>query len=215
MQKTQDSNPAMTGSNRTLLIGAGAAIALIVGVTVWNARERADGPARATNPAGGETIPDPQAPAPANAEPAYADIWAGRAPPSPRRQADGSRSLLTGTPEQREEAKKAYEQLGRDLEKAHVSQPVDAAWKGAAETSMRNIQEGDALKSTGFTPQDFRSDCRSRSCRISATFDTAVDAQDWATMFTTMTGSDFRSARYVTVPTADGKTEIRIYGNRR
>jgi len=206
----------MTGSNRTLLIGAGAAIALIVGVTVWNARERAGGPARGTDPAGGATTTAPQATAAASAEPAYADIWAGRAPPpSPRRQADGSMSLLTGTPEQREQAKKAYEKLGRDLEKAHASQPVDAAWKGAAETSMRNIQEGDALKATGFTPQDFRSDCRSSSCRISATFDTAADAQDWATMFTTMTGSDFRSARYVTTQTADGKTEIRIYGNRR
>lgn len=206
----------MKGSNRTLLAGAGAAIALIVGVTVWNARDRSGDPVKGhdtAQPTDASTDPASEGGAP---QPAYADIWAGRAPPpAPKRRADGSISLLTGTPEQREEAKRAYEQLGRDLENAHSRQPVDAAWKGAAETSMRNIQEGDALKSTGFTPQDFRSDCRSQSCRISATFDSAVDAQDWATMFTTMTGSDFRSARYVTVPTADGKIEIRIYGNRR
>ena len=206
----------MAGSNRPLLIGAGAAIVLIVGITVWNARDRAQpatGGAEGSSPA---TTAAPQPADAANAPPAYADIWAGRAaPPGPKRRADGSVSLLSGTPEERERAKQAYEQLARDLENAHARQPVDPAWKGRAETSMQAIQEGEALKATGFAPREFRSDCRSQSCRISATFDSSVDAQDWATMFTAMTGSDFRTARYVTVPTADGKTEIRIYGTRR
>ena len=202
----------MTAPNRILLIGAAAAIALIVGVTVWNSRDRT---AAGADPAAGAANPPPAA-ASANAEPNYADIWAGKArPPAPTRRADGSISPLTGTPEQREQAKKAYEQLGRDLERAHASQAVDAAWAGAAETSLRGIQEGDSLQSTGFEPQEFRSDCRTSSCRITATFDSAADAQDWATMFTTMTGSNFRSARYVTNPLPDGRTEVRIYGNRR
>lgn len=206
----------MARSNRFVLVGAGAVIALIVGITAWNARQRAGasaGDAQIASPGTAQSRPDADA---AGAEPAYADIWAGRAaPPAPQRRADGSVSLLAGTPEQRERAKQAYEQLARELEEAHTRQPVDAAWKGAAETSMQAIRDGEALKGTGFSPAEFRTDCRSRSCRISATFDSAVDAQDWATMFTTMTGSDFRSARYVAVPTADGRTEIRIYGNRR
>lgn len=120
-----------------------------------------------------------------------------------------------GGPEEQERAKRAYEELGRNLEAAHRKQPVDAAWKGKAETAMREIHDGDSLKGTGFVPQDFDSDCRSSSCRISATFDTVVDAQDWATLFTTMAGSEFRSARYVTNRRPDGRTEVRIYGNRR
>lgn len=205
----------MAKSNRVVLLGAGAAIALIVGVTVWNARERPTvatpaGPGQAATVAvEGDAASAPQ-------QPAYADIWAGRAlPPIPRRGADGKPGLLTGTPEDRERARRAYQELGRTLEDAHRKQPVDAAWKGEAETAMRGIQEGDALKGTGFEPQEFASDCRSSSCRISATFDSMVDAQDWATMFTTMTGSQFRSARYVTTRLPDGRTEVRIYGNRR
>ena len=203
----------MAVSNRTLLTGAGAAVALIVGITVWNARDRAAAP-DATS-AGAVPADAPAANRPAASEPSYADIWAGRATPPPQRRADGSVGLLMGGPEERERAKAAYARLASDLEKAHREQPVDAGWKGETETSLRAIQEGDSLKATGFTPQEFSSDCRSRSCRITATFDSIVDAQDWATMFTTMTGEDFRSARYVTVPTPDGKTEVRIYGNRR
>ncbi len=206
----------MANPNRTLLIGASALIALIVGITAWNARSRADStpPAELSAETAKDASTSPGASGVVDAP--LADVWAGRArPPAPKRQPDGKPSLLLGSPEERERAKREYEQLARNLEDAHRKEPVDAAWKGTAETSMRAIQEGEALKATGFTPNEFRSDCRSRSCRISATFDNTVDAQDWATMFTTMTGADFRSARYVTMPTADGKTEIRIYGNRR
>lgn len=203
------SNPS-----RPLLIGACTVIALIVGVTVWNANKQA--PAEPDLPETQDTNIKSAAQN-AKPEPAMRDVWAGRAPPParPARQHDGTRSLLLGSAEDRERAKREYEQLAKDLEAAHRREPVDAAWKGAAETSMSNIAKGEELKSTGFEPTDFRSDCRSRSCRISATFDNVTDAQDWATVFTTMTGSDFRSARYVTSTTADGKTEIRIYGNRR
>ena len=204
----------MAGSNRTLLIGAGAAIALIVGVTFWTARQRSDSLVQGKSSATTAASEPGKAAAPADVP--LADVWAGRAPPPlPKRAADGTPSLIMGGPEERARAKREYEQLARSLEESHRKQPVDPAWKGATETSMQAIQEGEALKATGFSPQEFRSDCRSSSCRVSATFDSIADAQDWATMFTTMTGSDFRSARYVTVPTADGKTEIRIYGNRR
>ena len=205
----------MVGSNRMLLACASAAVALIVGITFWSARDRpTQYPSDASTV---HEIPQPVTMREAStADPSYADVWAGRArPPMPKRGTDGKLGLLMGGPEERARAKREYEQLASKLEEAHRKQPIDAAWKGVAETSMRNIQDGEALKTTGFTPQDFRSDCRSQSCRISATFDRGADAQDWATMFTTMTGAEFRSARYVTLPTADGKTEIRIYGNRR
>lgn len=202
--------------NRTLLIGAIAMVALILGVTAWKARHRTGSVQPAEAPVAEMTDASTSPGASGVVDAPLADVWAGRAPPPvPKRQVDGKPSLLFGGPEERERAKREYEQLARNLEEAHRKEPVDAAWKGAAETSMRSISEGEALKSTGFGPAEFRSDCRSRSCRISATFDNTADAQDWATMFTTMTGSDFRSARYVTVPTADGRTEIRIYGNRR
>lgn len=203
------SNPS-----RSLLIGACIVIALIVGVTVWNANKQAPAVADPSQAAMGIEANSADL---ASSDPALRDVWAGRVqpPPRPARQHDGTRSLLLGSAEDRERAKREYEQLGKDLESAHQRQPVDAAWKGATERSMSNIAQGEALESTGFKPADFRSDCRSQSCRISATFDNAADAQDWATMFTTMSGSDFRSARYVTSTTADGKTEIRIYGNRR
>jgi hypothetical protein len=50
---------------------------------------------------------------------------------------------------------------------------------------------------------------------VTATFPDPQAAQDWATMFTAMTGSTFQSARFVTVPTPDGGVEVRIYGTRR
>lgn len=200
----------MPVSKPLLPIAAVVLIGLIVGVTVWKSRQAQSPDSTAV----AQPTVDSGESAPAQEVP-LADIWAGRARPQVRTDASGGRLLMGGSEQDRARAKREYDALAANLEAAHRSEPIDAAWKGVAETSMRSIAGGDALKQTGFAPQDFASDCRSRSCRVTAVFDTAADAQDWATMFTTMTGSDFRSARYVTVPTADGKTEVRIYGNRR
>jgi hypothetical protein len=72
-----------------------------------------------------------------------------------------------------------------------------------------------ALARTGMSPEGVQTDCRSSTCRVTATFPDAQSAQDWATMYTAMTGSTFQSARFVTVPTPDGGIEVRIYGTRR
>lgn len=203
----------MAGSNRTLLVGAVAIVAIIAGITAWNARQHPSDPAM--------ELADQGTSAPALTQPSSTDIGVSNKP-SVRsqlnarvaRDANGKISLL-GSPKDREKAKRDAAQMIKDLENAHRNQPIDAAWKGLTETSMREIAAGEAMTATGLTPQDLQSDCRSRSCRISATFNNATDAQDWATFFTTMTGSEFRSVRHVTSQAGDGKTEIKIYGDRR
>lgn len=202
------------GSNQKLAIFAGAAIVLIVGVTVWNARERDRGVAA---PATGAPPADAR-PAVDDAADAASRGAQGRpATPSPSMASggDGARSLLLGDPKDRERARREYENLAQDLERAHTQQEVDAAWKGKTEASLATIAANDSLQDSGIAPKGVRTDCRSSSCRVSAEFGKPGDADDWATMFITMTGKEFRSVRYVTVPTADGGTEVRIYGTRR
>lgn len=199
-------------TNRNLGIAVGAIIVLIVGVTFWKTRERpaaTELPSASGDPTPARTVQSAQG------EPPPRDVGAGRAQPDAGAGPDGKRSLLMGTPEDRERARREYENLGRDLERAHASQPVDAAWKSKTEASLADIAEGEGLQQSGIAPAGMRTDCRSSSCRVSAEFDKSSDAQDWATMFVTMTGDQFRTARFVTTQTPDGKTEIRIYGTRR
>jgi hypothetical protein len=202
--------------NRGILLAAVAAIALILGVTYWRSiRTPEAAPVAAVDSRAGDgtAATGTDASGAGDPEPAFRDVWAGRAMP-PRLGEDGKPSLL-GTEEDRARARQEYAALARDLEENHASQPVDAAWKGPAEATLGRAVESDALARTGMSPEDVRTDCRSSSCKVTATFPDPQAAQDWATMFTAMTGSTFQSARFVTVPTPGGGVEVRIYGTRR
>lgn len=197
------------GSNRKLVIAAIAAIVLIVGITIWQAR----GPGSPEADAGNAQDPAPRG---ADEDLARSSDATGAAPsrraamPAP----SAVQGMLGGNMDP-EEARRKQDELAQDLEAAHNAQPVDAAWKGKTEARMTEIAANEGLRESGIAPDGLRADCRSSSCRVSAEFGKPGDADDWATMFITMTGKEFQRVRYVTVPTADGGTEVRIYGTRR
>jgi hypothetical protein len=64
-------------------------------------------------------------------------------------------------------------------------------------------------------PDGLKTDCRSSTCRISGTFNSNSDAEQWGMLLVTGAGKTFRQTRTVVVPTGDGKYELRIYGVRR
>lgn len=126
----------------------------------------------------------------------------------------GSQSLL-GPPTDPAKLKAEREALLAQLESAHAAEPVDAAWAGQAEPALSDLAARPEMAVAGFKPDQYKADCRSRSCRITATFDDADDARDWGEMLITGSGKVFNQSRLLVVPTADGRQEVRIFGSRR
>jgi hypothetical protein len=101
------------------------------------------------------------------------------------------------------------------LESQHAAEPVDPDWKREAEAALEDITASDTIAVTGIAPDTYRADCRSRLCRVSATFTASGDAEDWQNMFVTMTGNTFRQTRMHVIQTAPGAYTLEIYGARR
>lgn len=201
-------------SNVKLVVATALVIGAIVMVTWWKSAQRDTDAMSAAS-----TEPPTAGLAPAatdgmSATPAKRDVWSDGAVPRIPASANDRRSVL-GNPEQRARAQEEYARLVGDLERTHTQQAVDPTWKAPTEATLSKIAEDDALLSSGIAPEAVRADCRSSTCRVSADFGSPADAQDWAVLFTAMTGKDFRKVRYVTVPQPSGGVEVRIYGNRR
>lgn len=112
-------------------------------------------------------------------------------------------------------AQQVQEQQLAQLESQHRAERVEAGWKAQAESALSDIATSRDLEMSGIAPSTYASDCRSSTCRTSATFSTHGDAQDWGTMFLTMSGTTVRQARLMVLPNADGTYELRVYGTRR
>jgi hypothetical protein len=201
--------------NRAPLFVAIAVMSVVAGLTWWQ-RPPAQGE---TTTQGGsdpglESSPQESGGSePPNAAPPLRDVWAGRAPVPAGDRKLGTR--LGGTAEERERAAGEYARLAADLERTHSQQPVDAAWKARAERELEQVARDGALEKAALAARALQTDCRSSSCRVSASFDSRSNAEDWALLFSTMTGSQFRAARYVTVQADDGSVQLRLYGQRR
>ena len=102
-----------------------------------------------------------------------------------------------------------------EFERQHRAEPVDAAWAGKAEPTLAKILTNDGIVVSGLAPEDYRADCRSQTCRVSATFKTHGDAEDWGSMYITLTGDTFQQTKSMVIPKPDGTAELRIYGYRR
>jgi hypothetical protein len=143
-----------------------------------------------------------------NPQPRGAALPARAVPPT------DSRSLFA--PERDpEELRAERDQIVRDLEAAHRNQRVDPAWAPRAERQLSEILDDSGIKASTLAPVSFRNECRSNSCRISAEFTSAADAEDWSMMFITSSGGTFQQTRSMLLPLPDGRTEARIYGTRR
>lgn len=112
-------------------------------------------------------------------------------------------------------AKQQRERMLGELEAQHRAEPVDAAWAARTEHALADIAGSDVMTTTGIAARDYAADCRSSTCRITASFKSAGDAQDWGTFFVTGTGDAIRQAKLMIVPGPDGAAEVRVYGVRR
>ena len=101
------------------------------------------------------------------------------------------------------------------LAAAHRAEAIDAAWSSRAQHELMDLASGSAIAQTGLAPQSFDSDCRSRTCKVSAAFADYNDAQDWANFFLTGSGATFAQAELFVDRGANGKTNVLIFGARR
>lgn len=125
--------------------------------------------------------------------------------------------LLGLTAEDQDPAREARDRdaLLRTLESEHARETIDAAWAGPAEARLLSDVKNPAMLATGLRPKSIDTDCRSRSCRIDASFGSSGDAEDWATFYLTSVGTTLSQSRLVVLPQPDGSTRIRIYGGRK
>jgi len=107
------------------------------------------------------------------------------------------------------------EQAVAQMESSHRAEPLDAAWSAASEQSFTVATSTPVMAAAGFKPQDVSTDCRSRTCRVSARFSSALDAQDWADRLVTQMGATIANARVAVLPQSDGSYEVRVFGARK
>lgn len=111
--------------------------------------------------------------------------------------------------------RKDRERMAAELELGHRAEPVDAKWAGRAEPALDELAASPELAAAGLRPAGLATDCRAVTCRISATFDSAVDAEQWGILLATGTGKTFRQTKSVVLPAGSGGYELRMYGVRR
>ena len=92
---------------------------------------------------------------------------------------------------------------------------MDPVWAGQAEPALGKLASSPDIAVSGIEPKSFVADCRSATCKLSGTFDSSSDAEQWGMLLATGTGKTFRQTRTVVLPTSDGKYELRVYGVRR
>jgi hypothetical protein len=151
---------------------------------------------------------------------ATATTDAASSPASPRRRgpSPAAQKILDAYAEAAMDPAKARQQRERmlaELEAQHRAEPVDAAWAARTEHALADIARSEVMTSTGIAARDYAADCRSSTCRISASFKSASDAEDWGTFFVTGTGDAIRQAKLMIVPGPGGTAEVRVYGVRR
>jgi hypothetical protein len=105
--------------------------------------------------------------------------------------------------------------LMAEIDHLHQAEPIDAAWSAQAETAVLTTTTQPLMAQSGLKPQDFDTDCHSKTCKISARFAESTDAQSWATMMVTELAGTMSQARVAVTQLPDGSSEVRIYGSRK
>jgi hypothetical protein len=106
------------------------------------------------------------------------------------------------------------ERLMAEIDRQHQAESIDASWSAQAETAVLSTSINPLMSQSGLKPQDFDTDCRSSTCRISAKFTQSTDAESWATMMVTEMAGTMSQARMAIKQLPDGSSEVRIYGVR-
>lgn len=107
------------------------------------------------------------------------------------------------------------DRLIAELDNKHEAETIDPVWSATLEQSLETASQAQVMAQAGFNPKDVSTDCRSKSCRISARFDNSSEARDWADRLLTQMAGSIGQARVAVLPQADGSFEVRVYGVRR
>jgi hypothetical protein len=102
-----------------------------------------------------------------------------------------------------------------ELESNHKAEPIDAAWSSQSEVNILSATTTKVMTQAGFKPQDVATDCRSKTCRISARFADSGDAEDWGDRLVTQMGPTLSQVKTTVIKLPDGSSEIRMYGARK
>lgn len=105
--------------------------------------------------------------------------------------------------------------VAQELDALHRRDKADPGGGAAVAGRLEAFAAEPALVESKLIPSELQTDCRATRCRIAARFPRAGDAEDWATMLTTLSASQLSYARIVQIPRGDGSAEVRIYGARR
>lgn len=112
-------------------------------------------------------------------------------------------------------ARQARDRIVAELETQHQAEPVDAAWSAQSEINIMSASITPVVLQAGFKPQNVVTDCRSRTCSISASFTSAGDAEDWGDRVVNQMGGTLSQVKTTVIQLPDGRSEIRMYGARK
>jgi hypothetical protein len=101
-----------------------------------------------------------------------------------------------------------------DLDSQHQAESIDALWSATSEQSVVAASVAPVMAQAGYKPQDVATDCRSRTCRISARFESSTEARGWADRLLTQMAGTISQAKVAVLPRDDGSFEVRVYGAR-
>jgi hypothetical protein len=102
-----------------------------------------------------------------------------------------------------------------DLESQHKAQSVDSSRSAQAEVDIMAAAIQPNMVKAGPSPQDFSAECRSRTCRISASFDSTIAAQNFGINLISRMGGTLAQSQMLLERQADGRVEVRVYGSRK
>jgi murein L,D-transpeptidase YcbB/YkuD len=100
------------------------------------------------------------------------------------------------------------------MEQQYAAEKRDAVWAAGAELALAEAAASDEIVAGNLMPENIDARCRSKSCRIVATFADPADADDWAYAFMTHTAGTLRRIRKYDKRLPDGRVEVTFYGDR-
>jgi len=112
------------------------------------------------------------------------------------------------------QARQSRDEMVAALESGHRSEPVDGAWSGQSEIAIMSASIAPVVLQAGLKPQNVAASCRSRTCRISADFTKAGDAEDWGDRVITQMGGTLSQVKMTIIQKPDGRSEVLMYGAR-
>ena len=96
----------------------------------------------------------------------------------------------------------------------HAAEPRDPVWAAGAEVALAEAAASEELAAANLVPDSIDTRCRSKSCRIVASFPDAGQADDWAFGFMTHTAGTLKRVRKYQRRLPDGRIEVTFYGDR-